>query len=138
MNSITLDPARPDVGDKRGFYWEGPGITFLNKTSLNPVISFPGMYIFTVFDSLSGCVGRDTMEVFDDRILPIAKAGNDMILNCLNTMVQLMGDSSQTGVGYNFELKVEKLRVGPWQNLVQLDSVQMRFTEGYGRDNQVV
>ncbi|MBK7303066.1 MAG: gliding motility-associated C-terminal domain-containing protein [Saprospiraceae bacterium] len=123
MNSITLDPARPDVGDKRGFYWEGPGITFLNKTSLNPVISFPGMYIFTVFDSLSGCVGRDTMEVFDDRILPVAKAGNDMILNCLNTMVQLMGDSSQTGVGYNFEWSgpsitpLKKFQINPFVDL---------------------
>jgi hypothetical protein len=35
------------------------------------------------------------------------------------------------------EINVEALRVGPWQNKVQLDRVRIKFTEGYGTDNKV-
>ena len=67
-------------------------------------------------------------------ILSVYVIGRLVIFHQLKRVIQKeLADLEQQGI----ELKVEKLRVGPWQNLVQLDSVQMRFTEGYGRDRLV-
>lgn len=50
-----------------------------------------------------------------------------------NVIRQELADLKNQGV----EINVKGLQVGPWQNRVLLDSVHVRFIEGYGIDNFV-
>lgn len=67
-------------------------------------------------------------------ILSVYVVGRLVVFHQVKKVIQKeLADLEQQGI----ELNVENLRVGPWQNRVQLDSVRMRFIEGYGRDNKV-
>lgn len=103
QTSVTLRVSRPDTSARRGYFWAGPGIDFVNKTELNPVVSEPGIYIFTVLDSISGCTGSDTVVVVIDTLKPRAFAGADLLINCLDSTVILSSDSSDRAPGFSLE-----------------------------------
>ncbi len=99
--SVELNPVDSDLNPGRKFKWFGPGVNGINMDSLVIHVGLPGTYWFAVRDTFSNCAAADTIEVLIDTIKPSAKAGDDKILNCMNTIVKLIGDSSNTGAGYS-------------------------------------
>lgn len=68
--------------------WSGPGITASNQNQPNPNVSKPGLYTLTVV-SAAGCESTDQVQVTASTDLPIADAGQDMILSCDVLEVQI-------------------------------------------------
>ncbi|MBK9272039.1 MAG: gliding motility-associated C-terminal domain-containing protein [Saprospiraceae bacterium] len=119
VTAIKMDVTRPDTFGNRGFYWEGPGIDFSNKFELNPSLSTPGLYIFTVIDSLSGCMGSDSILISIDTIRPLAYAGEDRLINCVDSTVMLIPDSSDLIQGYYWEWSGLGISLGNKNEIIQ-------------------
>ncbi|MBK7811672.1 MAG: gliding motility-associated C-terminal domain-containing protein [Saprospiraceae bacterium] len=101
--AVQLDVTRPDTFGLRGFYWDGPGIDFSNRFELKPSLSTPGTYVFHVVDSISGCIGTDTIQIFIDTLAPLAFAGADQLLNCKDSTVFLIADSTDLRINFYWE-----------------------------------
>ncbi len=101
IKSVLLTPVDADLGINRIHIWTGPGIVGNQVDSINVRVNVAGKYIFTIIDTLTKCVGYDSLEVISDTIAPIANAGPDLFLNCKNPRLNLQGDSSMTGAGFS-------------------------------------
>lgn len=100
VKSVRLNPVDPDLGINRTYSWSGPGVGSTQKDSISFNVTVPGIYVFEVKDSFSGCIGTDTIVVEADTLLPKASAGPDLQLNCENPQLNLNADSSNTGAGF--------------------------------------
>ncbi|MCC6723045.1 MAG: gliding motility-associated C-terminal domain-containing protein [Saprospiraceae bacterium] len=77
--------------------WFGPGQQCITGASTpNPVVSCPGFYTMQVYNSLTGCVGKDSVEVKLDTVKPNVNAGTDTALPCAGSSVQLQGTTDAT------------------------------------------
>ncbi|HRI00419.1 MAG TPA: gliding motility-associated C-terminal domain-containing protein [Saprospiraceae bacterium] len=103
ITSIELTPFRIDTNASRKFYWSGPGINNANRNIGNPFLSTPGTYYLTTIDTVSGCFGKDTVEVKEDIAKPKANAGKDQVLDCINKKVILGSDSTNSGTSFYIE-----------------------------------
>lgn len=100
IHFVNLEPFRLDTIIGRKFFWTGPDILPSNSRLAQPTVALPGIYILSVVDTFSGCTGRDTVEVFDNTLPPYVYAGEDQILSCGHSQIELKGDSSHYGLGY--------------------------------------
>ncbi len=75
--------------------WSGPGMLgCINQSSTpTPTVTCPGTYLMTVQDTLTGCIGVDTLEVVPDTQPPVVSAGNDDVFPCSLTEFELNGTS---------------------------------------------
>ncbi|MFT5167160.1 MAG: gliding motility-associated-like protein [Saprospiraceae bacterium] len=64
------------------------------STIENASVSTPGMYSLIITDELNGCTATTTVEVLQDINEPTADAGNDGVLTCDISVIQLMGSGS--------------------------------------------
>ena len=74
--------------------WQGPGINAGNETSLTPSVNIGGTYTLTVTDTANGCFVTDTVRIFEEFDPPIADAGPDLAINCIQDTVQLQGQTT--------------------------------------------
>ncbi len=87
----TYDSTNPDLTPQ----WIGPGLQCLqNGSTATATASCSGFYIFQVVDIVTGCVGKDTVEVKSNKVPPVANAGNDDILPCAGSSLQLNGSTN--------------------------------------------
>jgi hypothetical protein len=59
-------------------------------------VNKPDTYILTVTDLISGCVGRDTVLILEDKTPPILTINQNLVLGCLNNSVPLSSTVSGT------------------------------------------
>lgn len=99
---FVLDGSASSNGANFQITWTGAGITPATQNALSPTISLPGTYILTVRNLLNSCESADTVLVDEDKVLPLAAAGNDATLNCQITTLALNSTGSSTGanIGY--------------------------------------
>ncbi|MBK9013854.1 MAG: hypothetical protein IPM82_07085 [Saprospiraceae bacterium] len=77
--------------------WVSPSqVCIQGGNTPTPTVTCPGEYIFQVYDTLTGCVGRDTILVNDNTIKPTADAGPAKILPCAGSSVTLEGSTDAT------------------------------------------
>ena len=74
----------------------------LDNTSLSPTVNEAGIYQLSILNVVNGCLSLDTMEVVENFIAPIADAGSDYILNCVDTIISLDGGSSSIGNEFSY------------------------------------
>ncbi len=80
------------------YQWSGPG--GFNSNDQNPTASNVGIYTLTVTGP-NGCTGTETAEIDGDSNIPDASATGDT-LDCANTSVTIMGNSTTNGVAYQW------------------------------------
>lgn len=80
------------------YYWTGPGFS---ANAQNPEVTTLGEYILLVTGN-NGCTSSDTALVIEEIILPDISTISDTI-NCRDTIVQIFGSSTSTGVTYSWE-----------------------------------
>jgi len=94
----------------------GQNLTYIwntGETSATIVVSSPGNYTLTVFDNLSGCFSTDVITVSSNISIPIADAGPDMVLDCMNqtatldgpcnaSQMNIVGNVIPTGTGFTY------------------------------------
>jgi hypothetical protein len=95
--AVTLNGSGSSSGAGFQTLWNGPGITPANQNQLSPSIALPGAYILAITNTTNSCVSRDTVVVDENKIVPLASAGQDHILDCQTLDVTLDGSLSDTG-----------------------------------------
>ena len=95
--AIQIQSAASPNGANILYSWIGPGISPISKNQKSPTVSQPGTYEITVIDTATGCFSTDQMEVKLDAGKPLASAGPDRTINCLNTDAVLDGSASSSG-----------------------------------------
>lgn len=89
----TYDTSNPDLTPQ----WNSPSQGCMTgATTATPTITCPGMYIFNVYNNATGCVGKDTTMVVDNKTKPTANAGDDMVLPCAGASLTLQGSTNIT------------------------------------------
>lgn len=73
------------------YTWTTIGGNILSGASTTtPQIDEMGLYVFEVNNF--GCLGTDTVEIFQDIIMPVVDAGVDTIITCVVDTIQLNGN----------------------------------------------
>lgn len=67
-----------------------------------PLVDAPGIYTLIVTNTITGCTETEEMEVFSSISTPVANAGADQELNCLNPTVLLNGVLSSFGNNFSY------------------------------------
>lgn len=82
------------------FIWQGPG--GFSSLLANPVVSVPGNYVFTLTDTLTGCINKSTALVTSNFVPPNVNATGGGTITCAQTTVQLTGSSTTPGATYQW------------------------------------
>ena len=72
------------------------------ENTLTPLVNDGGEFILTITNMENGCTTIETIEVIQDTIVPIANAGMEMTLTCVDTVLTLDGSASSQGNIYNY------------------------------------
>jgi len=90
---IVLDGAGSTLGSNISYSWtNGAPNCIQGATTLNPIVSCPGIYRLTVRNTLNGCSATDSVTVANEGaplLLPIP----DTSLNCTRTEALLVGNA---------------------------------------------
>ncbi|MBK8566238.1 MAG: T9SS type A sorting domain-containing protein [Saprospiraceae bacterium] len=98
----TVSVGTTNLPDSVALYqWTLNGVVVSSTPSVN--IQAFGTYIFTVTNALNGCSASDTLVFSQNTDTPIADAGPDFILSCLNPTATLDGSGSSAGPQYQYQ-----------------------------------
>jgi len=82
------------------YFWQGPN--GFNSFLVNPVVSIAGNYVFTLTDTLTGCINKSTAVVTANFVAPNADAAGGGIITCEQSSVQLTGASTTPGALFHW------------------------------------
>lgn len=97
-STVTLDAEFTTLHTT--FKWQGPG-GFMSNLE-NPVVSVIGNYVFTVTDTLTGCIGKSTAVVTSNFAVPNADAQGGGTITCAQPTVQLFGISTTPNASFSW------------------------------------
>ena len=103
IDSVNLFVTAAPVGSSYQYSWNyisGGTDVFPDTASIR--ISLPGIYQAVVFNTQSGCMDSVQIEVIENRISPVADAGDGFTLDCLNSEFQLDGSGSSIGDNFRY------------------------------------
>ncbi|MDX1478599.1 MAG: gliding motility-associated C-terminal domain-containing protein, partial [Saprospiraceae bacterium] len=82
------------------FMWSGPaGGILTDSTQLSVTVGTGGWYFLTVLDTTNGCTNIDSAYVDTDTLAPVAEAGPDQALTCIDQTITIDATGSSTGAG---------------------------------------
>ena len=93
----TLNGSASSSGPNFQVLWTGPDINAGNQNQVSPTITIQGTYILAVTDMVNSCVTFDTVLVSENKLIPAANAGADLVLNCQTPSTTLDGSFSDVG-----------------------------------------
>ncbi len=104
VTSDVLNGAGSATGNTITYQWttQDGGIVSEANT-LMPTVNRPGLYILRVTNQRNGCSNTDTVQVTQDITPPLANAGQDREIDCLNPSVRIDGTGSSNGAGVRYE-----------------------------------
>jgi hypothetical protein len=97
-NSVTLGANFTTLNTR--FSWQGPN-GFMSQLK-NPVVTMAGNYVFSLTDTLTGCIRKDTAVVTSNLVVPNADATGGGTITCAQTTVQLFGSSTTPGAIFSW------------------------------------
>lgn len=101
--SVLIDAtATGNLADFSSVTWTGPGAITPPSNSLTVSVDAPGDYELTVVSAANGCTTTETITVDSAQDLPVANAGDDMIIECGETL-SLDGSGSDQGADFTYE-----------------------------------
>ena len=93
-----------NVSNDRTILWTTIGGNLIGPTDQSQIkANAAGLYIFTVIDHQTSCIGTDTLQITQNTNAPIAVAGPDQILDCDSTSVLLNATGSSTGPNFRYQ-----------------------------------
>ena len=100
--SVTLDGSASSNGSSFTYLWTGPDIHSGNQNEVNPSVTLPGSYVLLVTDNNNGCTANDNSTVLQDITVPMASAGTDLTLTCLQNTQPIDGSGSSAGPTFEY------------------------------------
>ncbi len=109
--TITCDSSEFDliavfgnVGPNFTINWTTIGGNIIGATDQTMIrADAAGIYIFTVIDQETTCIGTDTLRIGVDQNIPTAVAGSDKILDCDSSSVTLNASGSSSGPNIRYQ-----------------------------------
>lgn len=103
VTQITLDGTGSATGPEFTYNWTtSTGSIFSGQSTLNPVVTAPGIYLLTVTNTLTNCSNIASVTVASQTTPPVAQAGPDAQLTCTVPTLNLNGNGSATGSTYSY------------------------------------
>ncbi len=95
---FNLNAQYSNVSNNIDFNWTTIGGNIVGPTNqTNITANAPGIYIFSVIDLETSCIGTDSLQIHIDNIPPQADAGPPQVLDCDSSSVLLLGNASSSG-----------------------------------------
>src|SRR5690606_30507605 len=99
--TLTLGGREPSSGADFTYQWlDGDMETAKTATT---EISTSGVYTLVVTNTENNCTTSAEIEIFENTETPLADAGDDATLNCLQTEITLDGSESSSGQGFEYQ-----------------------------------
>ena len=96
--TLVINGNGSSTGSNFSYQWTTPdGIIISGGTTLFPSIGAPGIYELEIFNNLNSCSSVEQVVVQENITPPVANAGPEAYLDCINTSVSLLGNGSGTG-----------------------------------------
>ncbi|MCF8244599.1 MAG: choice-of-anchor L domain-containing protein [Saprospiraceae bacterium] len=103
VQQLTLDGTGSAVGPEFTYLWStNNGIISSGDTTLNPVITAPGIYLLTVTNTATNCSSIASVTVASQTSLPAVEAGPAAQLTCTATSLTLSGNGSASGANFTY------------------------------------
>lgn len=105
MNMITLDATGSDSGSGFSVAWnplDGQAAPQVGQDPLQASITAAGNYELVITNSNTGCASTETFVVEENRVLPMADAGQDIIVTCPGNTFVLDGSASEQGASIRY------------------------------------
>ncbi|MEQ8707204.1 MAG: T9SS type B sorting domain-containing protein [Phaeodactylibacter sp.] len=103
---VPLDGSNSDTGPGFSFSWSttGNGSFVSGTNTLMPTVNAAGIYQLEVENDSTGCTQTTQIQVFQDTLPPVANAGPDTLINCLQPTVLLGSSNTSQGpeIVYNW------------------------------------
>ncbi len=93
------------LGSAIAYLWTtvAPGIIAAGDTTLNPILTAPGVYLLRVVNTLNGCFDIDSMQVTLSAQLPFVPAIPEQVLTCADSVAVLSPAIADTsGLGFQW------------------------------------
>lgn len=104
VTSDALNGAGSATGNTIVYQWTTQGGNIVSgANTLTPSVNRPGLYTLRVTNQRNGCFNTDTVRVTQDITPPLANAGQDREIDCLNPSVRIDGSGSSNGAGVRYE-----------------------------------
>ena len=99
--TYNLDGSASDSG--LDYLWTTlDGQIVSGSTTLTPLVDAAGTYTLEVTNNSNGCQTTADVIITQNTAIPVANAGNDVVINCTNPSVNLDGSLSSTGLNYTY------------------------------------
>ncbi|MBV6441209.1 MAG: hypothetical protein EPGJADBJ_02889 [Saprospiraceae bacterium] len=102
VTQLLLDGTASSQGSDFTYLWTGPSVVSGSNT-LNPLIDGPGLYELIVTNTSNGCTALSTVNIPANMNSPVADAGPDAVLNCINNTLVLDGSASSSGPLFTYQ-----------------------------------
>ena len=104
VSEVLLNGFNSSAGGIYTYQWStNDGNIVSGETTMAPLVNEAGTYTLTVFNSDNGCESTSQVIVDLDENVPIADAGGDLELTCLNPLVNINGTGSSSGIGITYQ-----------------------------------
>ncbi len=96
--TATLGNNTTSVGPDFTYQWTSASGTAISPDDqLTVTVAIADTFYFQVTDTSNGCINSDTAVVSIDTLAPVAEAGQDQMLTCVQTLLALDGSGSSLG-----------------------------------------
>lgn len=104
VTEVTLNGSGSATGPEYTYQWSTTnGSIFSGGSTLNPVITAPGVYLLTVTNTTTNCSNIASVTVASQTTLPLVEAGPSSQLTCTETSLSLNGNGSALGPNYTYQ-----------------------------------
>jgi len=94
---VMIDASGSDNAATLTYEWVKDGDIINPADNFLLEVEEPGTYTLTIEDTTNGCISTGSVIVEENKELPIAEAGDGIILNCRDMMLNLDADGSSSG-----------------------------------------
>ncbi len=100
---INLDGTASSTGANISLEWSTTDGAFeTGETTLSPTINVPGTYVLTLTNTDNNCTSVSSVTIPQDITDPIADAGSDFQLNCIEIDYEIGGTLTSTGSEFSY------------------------------------
>jgi gliding motility-associated-like protein len=99
---VLIDASASDAGAGLVYVWTKDGDVFTPANEGSFETDEPGEYTLTITDTANGCVSAGTTVVDQIIDLPEVEAGEPIVLNCRDMMLNLDADGSSSGSEFTY------------------------------------
>ena len=96
-NCVVIDGFAGGAGNNFSYLWS------TGENTQTITTCFPGVYTLTITNNDNGCSSSGTVTIVEDINIPIADAGPDMTITCVDAAVNLDGSNSSMGVAITYQ-----------------------------------